>query len=206
MRTILRTGVRALRLIDRVLEVLIFDLLLAPRRRAWVLGAAAIGGALLLWAGTARSPERGLASDAAGMEAKNLLFERPWLDHLPKDEHDRYNALIFNHEGVGATVNASAYRGQWELFLFKVKDNKLQVLFPHDKRRAATSFKISPVRHKTFDLELRLEDPPVGPKSLYSWKKFRHGDLDAQPLRDWVLERLLLPANGPDHAADWPSD
>jgi hypothetical protein len=193
MRTILRTGVWALRFVDRMLEVLIFDVLLAPRRRPWVLGGAAIAGALLLWSGTARSPEPG--PEAAALEAKDLLYERPWLDHIPQNEHDPYQALVFDPQGVGAIIHATAYRGQWELFLFKARDKRLQILFPHDRRKAETGFSISSIKHKTFDLELRLEDPPLGPKSLFSWKKFRRGDLEQQPLRSWALERWLVPAS-----------
>src|SRR5262245_15824388 len=119
MRMILRTGVRVLRFIDRMLETLIFDVLFAPRRRAWVFCAAAIAGVLLLWSGTARSPERGLAPVEDTADGKGLLYERPWLDHIPQNEHDPYQAVIFDKEGVGVTLRATAYRGQWELFLFK---------------------------------------------------------------------------------------
>jgi hypothetical protein len=203
MRTILGAGVRVLRFVDRMLEVLVFDVLLAKRRRAWVLGAAAIAGVLLVWSGTARSPERAAEADVA--DGKGLLFERPWLDHLPKDERDPYEALIFDRQGVGVTLKATAYRGQWELFLFKAKDKRLQIVFPHDQRRVETGFSISPIRHKNFDLELRLEDPPLGPRSLYSWKKFRHGE-EPQPLRDWALEHFLLPASELAHSSELPQD
>lgn len=196
MKFILRTGLRALRLVDRALEVLVFDMLLAKKRRALVLGvaaAAALGVMVLRVGGTSR---------AENHRGKGILYERPWLDHLPKDEHDSYQALIFNDEGFGVTLQATAYKGQWELFLFKAKDKKLQILFPHDKRRAETGYKISKIKHRTFDLELTLDNAPLGPKSYYSWKKHKHDA--SQPLRGLALERWLLPAKAAAAGLEWP--
>ena len=190
MRRILRLGILALRWVDRMLEVLIFDVLFAARNRALVLSGAAISAGLLLWSGTAISPAP--SSEAMHQE---FLFERPWLDHLPKDEHDKYQALLFDKENFGVTLQATAYRGQWELFLFKVKGKRMQILFPHDRRKAETGFAITDVQERNFDLALRIEDGPFGSKTYYSWKKFRRDDLGRQPLRSMALERWLLPAS-----------
>lgn len=196
MRCILRTGLKALRFVDRALEVLIFDLLLAPRRRAWVLGLAAVAvlGMLVQRAASSSRPSHG----------KNILLERPWLDHLPKDEHDRYQALVFNEEGYGVSLQATAYTGQWELFVFKAKDGKLQVLFPNDRRRAETKYKVAKVEHRTFDLQLTLEDTPFGPKTYYSWKK--HKSKGLQTLRSVALEHWLLPAKELGKELRWPQE
>jgi hypothetical protein len=189
----MRRIIQALRLVDRALEFVVFDLLFAPRWRGYVLGAAGFAGAMLLVLSSPEAPERPAVEPET--QASSLLTDRPWLDHLPKDEYDAYRAVIFQKKGAGAFLKATAYRGRWELCVYRDKDKRLELYFPHDKKHFATGYTISKTKHGTFDLELTLEEAPFGPKTYYSWKSFRHEDLGAQPLSSLALERWLLPAS-----------
>ncbi len=198
MRRIGRGLVRFFRLLDDTLEILIFDRLLAPPRRGWVLGGAGLAVAgLLIFAGAPpaelepQSSALPVADEATG--AKRLLLRRPWLDHLPTDPYESYRALIFEPKGVGVKLRATAYKGQWEMFLFRANDKEVRFFFPHDKKRFATQYSISKIQRGTFDLELTLENMPKGPKTYYSWKKFRRGEDQPPALRSMALERWLVP-------------
>ena len=165
------------------------------KRASWfgtlvMLGVLAAGGYALGFV----LPELGGGSSEESAASMRALVGRPWLDHLPEGEMDRYKALLFDKKGYGVELEASAYRGDWEIFLFREKDQRIEVVYPHDKRRFVTRYSIEKTKHKTFDLVLTLPDLPSEPRTFYSWKHFRRDLPDAEPaLRSLALDRWLAP-------------
>jgi len=62
-----------------------------------------------------------------------LLLDRVWIDHLPKDDKDSVNSMIFiDRDGVrvGAISRASVWRRHMEVFRWDRKDGGLSLEFP----------------------------------------------------------------------------
>jgi len=103
-----------------------------------------------------------------GEAARNLLLNRPWIDEYPAKPEQRFMAYVFTDESVGIHDRAdSAYRHLIEIFLLKVSAEKIGYLFPHDRRKAETTYKLERIQgDRYFNLKVTIDqDPQAGGKS-----------------------------------------
>lgn len=104
----------------------------------------------------------------AGEKAKNMLFNRPWLDEYPQKPDQRFMAYVYSDEGIGVHDKAdSAFLHLLEIFTFRATAEKLFFIFPHDNRKAETAYKVEKISgHPPFNLRLSIsQDPKSGGKS-----------------------------------------
>ena len=103
-----------------------------------------------------------------GDAAKNILLNRPWLDEYPQKAEQKFMAYVFSDEGIGVHDKAeSAYRHHIEIFTFRATAEKLFFLFPHDKRKGESTYKVDKIQGGgPFNLKLTLtQDPQNGGKT-----------------------------------------
>ena len=143
-----------------------------------VLGLLAYGGFLVYrW----RTPAAAPALDAA--EAGRLLVNRNWLDVMPRDEKERLHVYRFTPAmGGGVFQDRTLFKGEFELFTFKVNGDQLEIHLPHQRQRVVTHYEIRRVDHKPFDLELTIDPDPRGPKKYYGFSSERAEEADVQTL------------------------
>ena len=100
----------------------------------------------------------------SGEKAKNMLFNRPWLDEYPQKPDQRFMAYVYSDEGIGIHDKAdSAFVHLLEIFTFRATAEKIFFLFPHDNRKAETPYKVEKISgHPPFNLRLTIsQDPKV---------------------------------------------
>lgn len=177
---------RLVRVLDDGLEALIFDRFLHGRGKAFVVIACLAAFGACLWTGA--SP---LSTTADHGETTDLkwLQNRPWWDKYPNDPRAKYHVYLFTkNRNIGAYVEVTAYRANYEFFLYKVVGSKLVYFFPENKQKGMTKIDIAEAREGSFDLRLNFEADPRGgerPKKYFSWKKIKGEGPEAV-----MLERL----------------
>lgn len=80
----------------------------------------------------------GAASDDSADAARNskLIFDRVWIDHLPRGETDTIQIfLAIRDEGVGVFQSTSAWAGTYEGFRFEAKGGEMRAVFPQTRDR-----------------------------------------------------------------------
>ncbi len=112
--------------------------------------------------------------ESAAATSPRDLLNRIWFDRLPEKRSDEVTIGIFLGGGIGLFDTGSAYRAAFELFEFERKSTELDLVFLHDKKRAAVKYTVTACDDRPpFDLCLTLEGAPRGPKRLYG---FSHDD------------------------------
>jgi hypothetical protein len=114
----------------------------------------------------------------SGDAARNMLLNRPWLDEFPAKPEQKFVAYVFSDELVGVHDRAeSAYRHLIEIFSFRMDQEKILYLFPHDQRKAETAYKIEKIQGgQHFNLRITLtKDPQMGGKT---YVYFSHTEWD----------------------------
>ena len=170
---------RILRRVDDFVETLLFDRLPSSRRGRIALALALIAGltgVFVAWQSADENP----AQSKTGLE---LLRERPWWDKYPNDPRATYHVYLFSKQrNLGAYVIVTAWRANYEFFLYKVLGNKVFYYFPESKTKGSTPVTIVNERGPhNFDLKLTLASDPKQesrPTKYYSWKRQRSGDVD----------------------------
>ncbi len=120
------------------------------------------------------------------------LYDTIWLDKYPEMSHEPWKAYIFTSDNVGIHIDAaSSFKLTLELFEFKADNSKLRFHFPHDGRRAHSSYRIEklkkPTRH--FDTKLVIEqDPQNGGqlKEYYTGPEFRSKQNLPEPFKSYL--------------------
>jgi hypothetical protein len=130
------------------------------RRFLIILVACAV--AFLLWSAAGCQKSCRVLERYKGEMAKSLLLNRPWLDEFPDKPEKKFMVYVFTDESVGAHDKAdSAYRHLLEIFMLRVATDKIAFLFPHDQRKAETTYKVERIQRKgQFDLKLTLDRDP----------------------------------------------
>jgi hypothetical protein len=151
----------------------------------FVFAAVVVIGVLMLGAGCGRDGR--VVERYSGEMAKNMLFNRPWLDEFPEKPEQRFMVYIFTKEGLGVHDKAhSAYRHLLEIFTFRANPEKISFLFPHDNRKAESAYKVERLQgNRQFNLRVTItQDPQVDGKT---YVYFSH--------TDWEMkDRSTLPA------------
>lgn len=116
-----------------------------------------------------------------------LVLGRVWLDHLPSGARDDRELWVFLGGGIGIHEKGSWFRSTLEIFDFERQGSSLAITFLHDKSKARTKFTVTSCDDKPpFKLCLVLDDPPRGPKKLYSFADEDDMDRAAPWARDEV--------------------
>jgi hypothetical protein len=155
--------------------------------RRFVIYGAVLAIAVMVWCGMGCQKSYRVLERYSGEAAKNLLLNRPWLDEFPEKPEQKFMVYVFSDENVGAHDKAdSAYRHLLEIFMLRASTEKISFLFPHDKRKADSSFKVERISRKgQFDLKLTLEhDPQLNGKSYVyfsctEWEIKNHREIPA---------------------------
>lgn len=107
--------------------------------------------------------------DVPDAEARKLLLDRNWLDHMPETERDRFHVYRFVPSmGGGVFQDRTIFKGTFELFQFETASDEIRfnLLETHDK--VVSKFRIEEVNGpKPFDLRLTIAADPRGPQVYY---------------------------------------
>lgn len=104
----------------------------------------------------------------SGDQARNMLFNRPWLDEYPQKPEQHFMVYVFSDEEVGIHDKAdSVYKHLIEIFKFRANFEKISFLFLHDNRKEESSYKIERISGgNPFNLKLTIaQDPQVNRKT-----------------------------------------
>jgi hypothetical protein len=155
-----------------------------PRHRP-LLKLVALGLVLVIaWVALGR---RRSDIEAQAPKDPRSILSRVWFDHYPAGRADDTQIWIFLGGGIGLYEKGSMYRASYDIFEFERQGSKLEIKFLHDEKDAATKFQVTSCDEKPpFDLCLTFDDPPRGPKKLYSW-----GDDDERDARvPWAKDAM----------------
>ena len=130
------------------------------RNISWIIAAAALAAC--------SSSKPGLSAD----DARSLLIDRNWLDRMPETDRDRLHVYRFVPTmGGGVFQDRTLYKGEFELFVFKVRDNEIVFDLPETHETVTTEFRIEEVDGPPpFDLKLTIRDDPRGPGAYFGWR------------------------------------
>jgi len=128
--------------------------------------------------GSEPTPRGVLVAEASELQetAAGAIFERLWIDHLPKGQKDGFRAYFFlkrHPVGVHLLFHSATYRTQ-EFFQHEVKGKKVTFLFPDPgvKATAKVSFQnVSGDHH--FDMKMTLDRDPQTKGAEYSYYRLK---------------------------------
>jgi hypothetical protein len=107
-----------------------------------------------------------------------LVFDRFWVDHLPRNADDQFQSLFLNGEiPVGHFGTQTPWRGEWEAFHYHIVargDGELDLLFRNDRQRV--QMRARECSEQGFDYCLEVTGSSRGVQRYYSqraWDK-RH--------------------------------
>jgi hypothetical protein len=102
-------------------------------------------------------------------EARKVLLDRNWIEHMPQTERDRFHVYRFVPSmGGGVFQDRTIFKGTFELFKFETAADEIRfdLLETHDK--IVSKFRIEEVDGpKPFDLKLTINADPRGPQVYY---------------------------------------
>lgn len=116
-------------------------------------------------------------------QAKQLLINRNWIDHLPQKIDDKLHVYRFVPSmGGGVFQDRTIFFGTFELFAFETDGEKIRFNLLHTGDKKTSRFTIAPLDPPGpdgVDLKLTIDDDPRGQKVYYGWRK-ESRDLDGQ--------------------------
>src|SRR3569623_1962387 len=125
-----------------------------------------IAGLLVAAAAACSSPHsKAITSD----QARQLLIDRNWIDHMPQTERDRLHVYRFVPSmGGGVFQDRTIFKGTFELFMFETTDKEIRFVLPETHERVTSPYRIEAVDGPhPFDLKLTIDGDPRGPKTYY---------------------------------------
>jgi hypothetical protein len=107
-------------------------------------------------------------------EAARLVVNRHWLDQLPEEGGPRFHVLLLlpamQHSGV--YQHRTMWKGDFELFFFKVQGDRLTFDLRGSRGKVSTAYhieRLQPDANQPFDLKLVLHTGVRGPRTYYSF-------------------------------------
>lgn len=150
--------------------------------RVTLAGAVVLGTSL--WLSDGDTPTESL--DGKPKPGNALLANRPWIDHMPRDERDMVTQVVFLEKGnlrEGAMLRASRWRQVAELFRWETRAGGLTIELPQVGRKIPISAQASECKDapKPFDLclDVSLLGKGVRLFSKKEWKISALSDVDA---------------------------
>ena len=110
--------------------------------------------------------------DVDDAEARKLLLDRNWIEHMPQTERDHFHVYRFVPSmGGGVFQDRTIFKGTFELFQFETAADEIRfnLLETHDK--VVSKFRIEEVDGpEPFDLKLTIAADPRGPQVYYGMR------------------------------------
>src|SRR5690242_671041 len=110
---------------------------------------------------------------------ENLIYDRLWVDHMPRSETDRFELFAaLTEQPIGVFQSSSVWQGEWELFRHEGSgDDKILLIFPQNGKRETVKYSARACREQKFDYCLEL-DSSHGARRYYSQKGWELRSLD----------------------------
>jgi len=107
-----------------------------------------------------------------GDDAKQLLIDRNWLDHMPQHEKEQMYVYRFVPSmGGGVFQDRTLFKGTFELFQFEATGDQIRFDLLETGTKVTSHYRIEEVDGpKPFDLKLTIDADPRGPKVYYGWR------------------------------------
>ncbi|MBX3156641.1 MAG: hypothetical protein KF773_11615 [Deltaproteobacteria bacterium] len=113
----------------------------------------------------------GSSSDEATVNDSNLVLDRIWIDHIPKNDRDTINVFVaITEEPFGVFQAASQWKGQFELFRYEAHGNEIRILYPQTNEREKVKTRATKCDERQMDYCLELDGATRGVKKYYSRK------------------------------------
>ena len=102
-------------------------------------------------------------------DAGKLLTDRNWMDVWPTSKDEQLHVFRFTPSmGGGVYQDRTLFKGTFELFMYKVDGDALDLTLPDTGEHVHTHFRIDHVDGpKPFDLRLTIDGSPRGPSVYY---------------------------------------
>jgi hypothetical protein len=111
--------------------------------------------------------------------APGLAYNRMWVDHMPQNEGDSFNALVLNWpEGLGGVGKQSRWHTEVEHFYFDTDANGIRAVFPWSKDREQVSVRAAACDEHGMDYCLDVTDSKHFVKRYYSRAHWRRKNVD----------------------------
>lgn len=126
-------------------------------------------------------------AQTATLDGEQLVLDRIWIDHMPKNDRDtiQFFAAI-TEEPFGVFQAASSWKGQYELFRYQTSGNELHVTYPQTGDRETVKHKARRCSDNGMDYCLEL-DGGRGVKKYYSRKGW---EIDGAASAEDVTKRI----------------
>jgi hypothetical protein len=136
---------------------------------------------------------RGGGGDDADVNDSNLVLDRIWIDHIPKNDRDVINVFVaITEEPFGVFQASSQWKGSYELFRYEAHGDEIRILFPQSNEREKVKTKATKCNERQMDYCLELDGSSRGVKKYYSRKGW---EIERNATADQVrskIESLLV--------------
>jgi hypothetical protein len=121
------------------------------------------------------SDGRSTAADEG--RGKEIMFDRMWIDHMPRGETDTVQIFAaVTEQPFGVFQSSSSWRGAWELFMYDDKgDGKIVLQYGQTRESERASYRAARCDEKGFEFCLELSGNSRGVKRYYSRKGWEIG-------------------------------
>jgi len=108
-------------------------------------------------------------SPPAPKHTEDLVTDRLWVDHVPRNERDTIQVFAaLTEEPMGVFQAASVWKGEYELFRYEVHGNEYRLFFPQTRTIDKVKAKATECDRSGMDYCLELEGSSHGVKKYYS--------------------------------------
>jgi len=137
------------------------------RAKKLILWCLVIGVVLLVSKYIGEEPES--TDPLSDEDSAKVLENRNWMDLWPEKIDEKLHVFRFTPKmGGGIYQDRTIYRGDFELFTYKIGDGKLDIFWPHSHTRQTLKYTVTRVDGpKPFDLKLELRGFTDGPSVYY---------------------------------------
>lgn len=127
----------------------------------------------------------------------SLLFDRPWIDHMPRTETETVQVFFaVARENLGSFLATSRWKGSYEVFTYRAGGGgELRITYPQTRQTETAKFSARRCSERGFDYCLEVAGASRGVKRYYSkreWEGRAAGSLDSAKLE---VERILAGAS-----------
>jgi hypothetical protein len=105
-------------------------------------------------------------------EARKVLLNRNWIEHMPETERDRFHVYRFVPSmGGGVFQDRTIFKGTFELFQFETAADEIRFNLLETHQKVVSKFRIEEVDGpEPFDLKLTIAADPRGPQVYYGMR------------------------------------
>jgi hypothetical protein len=129
------------------------------------------------------------------VDGEQLVLDRIWIDHLPRNDRDTIQAFAaISEEPFGVFQAASTWKGGYELFRYEARGNELRIHYPQNNERETVRHKARACSENQMDYCLELDGGSRGVKRYYSRKGWEiegvHSSAQLQDFTDHLLSTI----------------